>query len=177
MRPTLFRIRLSSLASPTQRNHRRMATFADLPAELLAVIFRFACGDRIPIPARPQQRLAPPDRAALACFSLVHSSWTRPAQALLLAYVVVVAVRLPCGSAYPKKPDSITDLEGDCRRLNPTFADAIRTVRFSNGAGTDGVPVLPRCDALLATCPRIVALRIDRSLVLDWNALAPLAGA
>ena len=152
-----------------------MATFADLPAELLAVIFRLACDDRIPSPARPQQRLVAPDRVALACFSLVHPSWTRPAQALLLTHVVV-AVHLAYGSASPKSPDSVTAFERDCR-LNPTFADAIRTVRFSIGAGTDGVPVLPRCDALLGTCPRIVALQIDRSLVLDWNALAPLAGA
>ncbi len=176
MRPTLFGTRLSSLASPSPDcNHRHMATFADLPAELLAAIFRLACEDRISGPARPQQRLAAPDRAALACYSLVHSSWTRPAQALLLAYVFV-AVHLPCGSASPMELDSVTDFERDCRR-HPTFADAIRTVRFSNGAGIGSVPVLPRCETLLPSCPRITALRIDRSLTLDWNALAPTAGS
>lgn len=171
-----------------------MASIRDLPVELLTAIFRFAC-DRDHGPGGARLRLAAADRASLASFSLVHTAWTSPAQAILLTYVIVLC------DPEAHAPGTLRDLERTCqRRLRPArghrcaghpakcpndtlFAHAIRTIELTLGRGAAAdrsrvEAVFPTFDETwLSLCPNLVALCIDRSVTCDWDALASIAGA
>ncbi|GAA5868437.1 hypothetical protein JCM3774_005378 [Rhodotorula dairenensis] len=160
-----------------------MASFADLPAELLTIIFRFACDAGGAAQSRTRtrhvhDRLPAAARASLASFSLVHSAWSLPAQEILLGYVSI-----HCGFD-PGASGTMADLERACR-LPPSpsrrpFALAIRTIKFT-GQGNHSTdhkmqPVVPYCDEnLLSLCPNLVALCIDRSVAFDWSAIATMS--
>ncbi|GAA5985601.1 hypothetical protein JCM10908_007036 [Rhodotorula pacifica] len=149
------------------------ATALDLPSELLTAIFGATLTRR---PRSLQHRLSVEDRATLAAFSLVHSSWTHPAQAILLSYVVL--------RGDITHGDSVNNLERDCcRRNRPAWTDRVRTIRFlasSSAAGDEtgrasaaGAALPTR---LLSLFPSNVALRFDSPCTIDWNALAALPG-
>lgn len=154
----LFGMRPTSLPMPhslllalyTLQGHAMTRPIDALPAELLSQIFEQAC--EMPRPRR-SPRCSPADRANLCNFSLVHSHWRQPAQALSLACVTVKITAMHNGAV---------DLQRLCER-NPDFASCIRSLRihqFSATAISSDGETLQACQAIATACSKMRHLKL-----------------